>query len=379
MLDEAQRIKNRGTQTARVIKELAPARRLVLSGTPLENRLDELASVVEWVDDLAFEPRWRLDELHAVRNDEEGWVIGAQRLDTIRERMAHCFLRRRRDDVLDQLPPRRDSVVPVPLTSRQADAHEARAKPIAVLMRLEKHRKLTREERQRLLGLLTEQRIICNGLAQHDFEATWPSLEGEQPTPFVLDSLAAPKLGALRDLLAAILVVQRRKVVVFSQWRRMLRLAAWATRDIIDAAGLAGTWFTGAESIDKRTRNIAAFERNPEVAVLWATDAGGVGLNLQYAASCVVNLDLPWNPAVLEQRIGRIHRLGQTKAIDVYNLVTVGGIEERIAGIIEDKRALFDGLLDSDTCEVTFEYGARSQFERLAGGPQSELTLERVS
>jgi hypothetical protein len=88
---------------------------------------------------------------------------------------------------------------------------------------------------------------------------------------------------------------------------------------------------------------------------LFATDAGGVGLNLQRAASCCINLELPWNPAVLEQRIGRIFRFGQTQPVDIYNLVAASGIEDRIAGLVADKRALFTGLFDGTSDEVPFD------------------------
>jgi hypothetical protein len=93
---------------------------------------------------------------------------------------------------------------------------------------------------------------------------------------------------------------------------------------------------------------------------MFLSDAGG-GLNLQRAASCCINLELPWNPAVLEQRIGRIYRLGQEQPIDVYNLVTESGIEARIAVLIATKKALFSGLFDGTTDEVCFE-GGRTSF-----------------
>jgi hypothetical protein len=101
--------------------------------------------------------------------------------------------------------------------------------------------------------------------------------------------------------------------------------------------------------------------------VLFSTDAGGVGLNLQRAASCCINVDLPWNPAVLEQRIGRIYRPGQKQPINVYNLVTQSSIEARIAGLVADKKALFSGLFDGDTNEVRFERSSSflSRLERI--------------
>ena len=117
-------------------------------------------------------------------------------------------------------------------------------------------------------------------------------------------------------------------------------------------AGLRAVFFSGGESQDQRARNVEAFHEDESTRVFFATDAGGVGLNLQRAASTLVNLELPWNPAMLEQRIGRIHRHGQTRPIEVYNLVSEEGIESRIAQLVEDKRAVFRGLFDGTTDEV---------------------------
>jgi hypothetical protein len=114
-------------------------------------------------------------------------------------------------------------------------------------------------------------------------------------------------------------------------------------------------FFTGQESQRTRTQNIAALHDDPSVRVMFLSDAGGVGLNLQRAANACINLELPWNPAVLEQRIGRIYRLGQEDPIDVINLVTEYGIEARIAGLVGNKQALFAGLFDGTTDAVRFD------------------------
>lgn len=159
-------------------------------------------------------------------------------------------------------------------------------------------------------------------------------------------------------------VFQERKIVVFSQWRSMLRLAEWSTRDILGGSGAGAVFFTGAESQTQRNRAIVDFHERPEVKVMFLSDAGGVGLNLQRAANACINLELPWNPAVLEQRIGRIYRLGQRAPIDVYNLVNEYGIEARIANILGTKRALFASVFDGTSDEVTFE-GASSFMARL--------------
>ncbi len=355
VLDEAQRIKNGQTKTAQAVKQLEPAWRLVLTGTPMENRLGELASLMEWVDETALEPQWRLSSWHARRADGAREVVGAQHLGTLRTRLAPSMLRRRRQEVLAQLPPRRDTRVMVPMTPLQILEQRELDRPIAMLMSLAQKRPLWPGEQLRLLSLLAEQRLISNGRVLRHFESYWPTVRHEAPTDALLDTLDAPKLAEVRRLVMELAVAQQRKVVVFSQWRRMLELAAWVTRDELAAAGVRAVFFTGDESRARRTENIVDFHDDPRTRVLFATDAGGVGLNLQRAASACVNLELPWNPAVLEQRVGRIYRLGQPLPIDVYNLVSAAGIEERIAALVTSKRALFTGLFDDDSDEVAFE------------------------
>jgi hypothetical protein len=356
ILDEAQRIKNWETKTAAVVKRLDPAWRLVLTGTPMENRLDELASIMEWVDEPALEPRWRLPSWHTIRADGSREVIGARNLDTLRTRLAPSMLRRVRSEVLSQLPPRRDLRVSVELTEGQRVAHAELDQPIAALLGKAERRPLTQAEFLRLMQLLTQQRMICNGLALRDFVEVWPTMErARRRSDAQLARLDSPKLIELRDRITDLVVTQQRKVVVFSQWRRMLRLAEWVTADVLARAGVRVAFFTGEESQRRRTENLVAFHDDPSTRVLFATDAGGVGLNLQRAASCCINLELPWNPAVLEQRIGRIFRFGQTQPVDIYNLVAASGIEDRIANLVGDKRALFVGLFDGTSDEVPFD------------------------
>ncbi len=356
VLDEAQRIKNWATKTALTVKRLDPPYRLVLTGTPMENRLDELASIVEWVDDLALEPKWRLASWHTTPADGKLDIGGARNLDTLRTRLAACMLRRVRQEVLSQLPARTDVRIPIEMTPEQIEEHDALNMPIAQILGRAKRRPLTQADFLRLMMLLTTQRIISNGIAQLRFEQIWSDLSRiERPTSATLRGLGSPKLMELRELLAQLALTQGRKVVVFSQWRRMLRLAHWATCDQLAREGVRTAFFTGDEGQKRRTQNLVDFHDDPACRVLFATDAGGVGLNLQRAASACINIELPWNPAVLEQRIGRIHRLGQRRPIDVYNLVSEPGIESRIADIVGSKKAFFTGLFDGATDEVTFE------------------------
>ncbi len=369
-LDEAQRIKNWATKTALSVKGLDPPYRLVLTGTPMENRIDELASIVEWVDDQALEPKWRLGALHAVRADGRKEITGVRHLDTIRARLRGCMVRRVRQDVLDQLPPRTDTRVPIEWTEAQQGEHDALIQPILVLMQRAKVRPLTQAEFLRLMSLLTTQRIISNGLAQLQFEDVWPSIRSRKPEENLILGLNAPKLLELRQLVRQLVLDQGRKVVIFSQWRRMLALGHWAVGDLLASDRLRAGFFTGAEGRKRREQNIVEFHDDPRFRLLFASDAGGVGLNLQRAANCVINLELPWNPAVLEQRIGRIYRIGQEQPIDVFNLVNEQGIESRIAGLVGSKQAFFKGLFDGESDSIRFEQTGSflSRVEKLYDG-----------
>jgi SNF2-related domain/Helicase conserved C-terminal domain len=368
VLDEAQRIKNWATKSNAYVMSLDPEWRLVLTGTPMENRLEELATLLDWIDDAALAPKWRLQPWHT----EWGTVgraqrVGARHLDTLRQRVDHCVMRRIRREVLSQLPPRTDVRAAVEMTGQQREEHDALIVPIAVLMQTARRRPLRQPEFLKLMQLLAQQRIISNGMALLRFDEVWPSYSRGPADEALLAASCSPKLLELRRLISELVLDQGRKVVVFSQWRRMLKLSHWAVQDLLEAQGLRAVFFTGEESQAARTHNIVDFHDDESVRVMFLSDAGGVGLNLQRAATACINLELPWNPAVLEQRVGRIYRLGQTQPIDVINLVSEYGIEARIAGLIGNKKALFSGLFDGTTDAVRFDApaGFLADIERL--------------
>jgi SNF2 family DNA or RNA helicase len=355
VLDEAQRIKNWATKSNAYVMSLHPEWRLVLTGTPLENRLEELATLLDWIDDAALAPKWRLAPWHTSFSADGGSRVGARHLDTLRQRVSHCVVRRVRHEVLSQLPPRTDVRVPVEMTEQQREQHDALIVPIAQLVQAAQRRPLRQPEFLRLMQLLTQQRIISNGLAQHHFDEVWPTYRRAPADEALLAGCNSPKLVEFRRVLSDLVLQQGRKVVVFSQWRKMLHLAEWAVQGLLEAQGYRSVFFTGEESQNARTRNIELFHEDEHVRVMFLSDAGGVGLNLQHAASACINLELPWNPAVLEQRIGRIYRLGQDQPIAVISLVTEYGIESRIAAVVSNKRALFTGLFDGTSDSVRFD------------------------
>jgi superfamily II DNA/RNA helicase len=199
------------------------------------------------------------------------------------------------------------------------------------------------------------QRSIANGMGLYEFEDVFPEIRLRHPSESVLASLHAPKLLYLRDLVQRIAVDSGQRVVVFSQWRRFLDLAHWATAPRLEAAGVHALFFSGNESQAQRARNVQRFHDDPNARVLWCTDAGGVGLNLQHAAHVCIHAELPWNPAVFEQRVARIHRMGQPERVTVHTLYSPSTIEGRISETLSTKRQLFQGVFDGDTDTLVFD------------------------
>lgn len=358
ILDEAQRIKNWGTKTAKSVKRLRASRAFILTGTPLENRLGELHSLVEFLSPRALGPRWRLFPFHAV-TAEEGRVIAYEGLNVLRQRLKPFFLRRERTQVLDQLPDRTDNTFWTEMTPGQRGPYRQQARQLAQL--LGRNQALRQHEVRLMLQLLTRMRILCNAGAQNDWEGIAPRiLDPRIPTHGEIKTLNSPKLEEFSRVLEDLLDGGSAKVVVFSQWERTLRLAEFVVREPLAKRELRCEIFHGSLSTQARGAMIERFHDDPAFRVMFSTDAGGLGLNLQEAASIVVNLEVPWNPATLAQRIGRVHRMGQRRGVQALHFVTRDALEERVRQVLENKQALFSGLLSENLDRVQFEDDASS-------------------
>ncbi len=360
VLDEAQRIKNWDTKTAKAVKQLDSPHAFILTGTPLENRLTELHSLVEFLHPRALGPRWRMLPFHAI-TDPQGRVLAYEGFDVLRGRLRGFFLRRERKEVLDQLPERTENTYWTGMTPDQRRPYRKLARKVATLVA--RKTPLKPSELRALLQALTSMRILCNALGQYEWRRHERlALDGHAASPADVKALNSPKLEEFVCVLEELLDESTTKVVVFSQWERMLRLAHFMARELLDRRGERAEIFHGGLTGRARSRLLDAFRDDPELRVLFSTDAGGQGLNLQEAASVVVNMEVPWNPAVLEQRIGRVHRIGQRRSVQVLHFVTRDAIEERVRQVVEDKRALFEGLLVDDADQVVLDRADRSSF-----------------
>jgi len=352
ILDEAQRIKNWKTKTAHEVKKIISPYAVVLTGTPIENKLEELYSIVQFIDPFALGPLYKFLEEHQIR-DASSKVIGYQELNKIRELLSDIVIRRTKKEVLKQLPTRTDKQLFVPLTKEQADMHQGYAEIVSRLVSKWKRLGfLDEKDRQRLLLALNCMRMVADSTYILDQQTRYDT-----------------KIAELMCILDNVLSAGEEKVVVFSQWERMTRLvAAELERRKIGFAYLHG----GVPSKNRKDLSYN-FHNDHLCRIFLSTDAGSVGLNLQ-CASTIINMDLPWNPAVLEQRIGRIHRHGQRLKVTVINLISRDSIEERMLSVLKFKSSLFAGALDGGEDQIFMGEDRFKQFmhsvEHITSVPQ---------
>ncbi|EKK00477.1 helicase, Snf2 family protein [Rhodopirellula baltica SH28] len=346
ILDEGQRIKNWESKTSNVIRQLESPFRLVLSGTPLENRLGELFTVTRFIDDDLLGPAYQFFHQHHVV-DDRGKTLGYRQLDVLREKMRPVLLRRTRAEVAKQLPDRTDEIIRCEATAEQKEVHDANMKVVA---QIAAKKFMTEMDRLRMQKCLLMARMACDSTYLLDQEA---------------DEYSS-KLERLGELLEGLIADPTRKIVLFSEWRRMLT----RVENRLDQIGCDYVRLDGQVPQKKRAAIVSRFQNDPECRVINMTNAGSTGLNLQ-AANTVINVDLPWNPAVLEQRIARAYRMGQENPVHVYKLVTTSEptptIEEGLLTTLASKQDLADASLnfDSDASEVSMQSGMEDLKRRL--------------
>ena len=362
ILDEAQRIKNWRSKISAKIKKIKTPYAFVLTGTPVENNIEELYSLMQIVNPYLLGSLHHFLQRHQLTDDVTGKVTGYRNLNQIGKVLSDVMLRRTKKEVLKELPARMDKTLLVPMTEEQMKMHEDGADTVARLVH--KWRRmgfLSEEDRQRLLNNLGIMRMVCD-------------------STFILDQSTnyQTKLDEVQSILEEIMAMEGEKVVVFSQWERMTRLVA----HVLEEQGIGFKYLHGGIASKNREELFKGFSTDPECRVFLSTDAGGVGLNLQ-AAAYVINLDIPWNPAVLEQRIGRVYRLGQKKNVSVINLVAKGTIEERMLDVLKFKRRVADGILDGGDSDIFMGEDKFKQFmksvESVTGIGQQQAELPVVA
>jgi SNF2 family DNA or RNA helicase len=326
IVDEAQRIKNWKTQTAKSVKKISSAFTIVMTGTPLENRIEELHSIVEYIDRYKLGPLFRFLANHQVL-DQNGKLTGYKNLRTINKTLDDILIRRTKREIMDQLPGRVDKNFFVEMTKEQMTDHNSYYDIVARLVsKWIRLGFLSEEERQRLLTCLNCMRMVSDSTYILNQETNFGT-----------------KIEEIKELIREITEDKNNKVVIFSQWKRMFELLI---REL-DKLDMQYVYLSGDIPATQRKIIIDRFQSDHRLKIFLSTDAGGVGVNLQ-RANMLINVDLPWNPAVLEQRIGRIYRLGQKKHINVFNFISAGSIEHRILHLLDFKKSLFTGVIEEE-------------------------------
>jgi hypothetical protein len=365
VLDEAQRIKNWNTKTAQAVKRLRSRYAFVLTGTPIENRIDELHSLMDFLNPSVLGPLFRFNR-DFYELDDRGRPSGYRNLDQLHARIRPYMLRRRKSEVETELPERTDRNHFVSMTDLQKQNYGAHEHQVAKLMNAAQRRPLTQPEQEKLQRELAMMRMICD-------------------TNYILDpeDRECPKLAELEKVLEECRENDA-KVIVFSEWERMLELV----RELCQRLKTGFAWHTGSVPQLRRRAEINAFKNDANCRVFLSTDSGATGLNLQNA-SVVINCDLPWNPAKLEQRIARAWRKHQTRPVTVINLVSENTLEHRMLDTLANKQALADGVLDlqGDLKEIKLRSGKQAMLARLqqlisapmVAGKKTETTSDKLA
>jgi superfamily II DNA or RNA helicase len=338
ILDEAQRIKNFSTKTADAVKRIPRNHALVLTGTPLENKLEDVYSIVQFLDPHLLSPLWRFAADHfMLSRHKRGKILGYRNLDRLNEQLKSLVIRRRKEEVLSDLPDEMVNNYYIDLHDKQLKIHNGYLQSLLPLIN---KKYLTPMDLRRIQELLLRMRMVCN-------------------STYLIDRKThiSPKLKELEGVVDELVVQSKRKMVIFSEWTTMTFLIA---RHLSDA-GIPFVELSGKIPVKKRQALIDEFTHNPDCKVFLSTDAGGTGLNLQ-AADCVVNFELPWNPAKLNQRIGRVNRIGQkSRCVNVVNLISKNSIEEKILAGIQLKTDLFNGVFEDGPDMVEFSHEKRTE------------------
>ena len=332
ILDEAQTVKNARSQGAEVVRKIDARHRLCLTGTPLENHLGELWSQFDFLlpgflgSSASFAKYWRTPI------EKQGDV---QRRDLLARRIRPFVLRRKKEEVARELPPKTIIVRKVELTGNQRDLYETVRAAMDAMVREEVASKGFSRSQIIILDALLKLRQVCCD-------------------PRLVKAAAAQRVKerAKLDLLMTMLpeqVDEGRRILLFSQFTSMLSLIEIELK----SAGIDYVILTG-DTVDRETP-VRRFQAGEVPIFLISLKAGGVGLNLT-AADTVIHYDPWWNPAVENQATDRAHRLGQDKPVFVYKLIIAGSIEEKILALQERKAELAAGILSEDR-SVDLKFG----------------------
>lgn len=369
--DEVHRIKNWASKTSQALKELRAPFKFGLTGTPMQNKPEELWNLMDFLNPTVLGNFWAFKNRYIVTGEkfgQKGVVIGYKNLDELRRRVGPYMLRRMKKEVAPELP---EMVINDYLVEMTNDQH-----------------KLNEQLRSDLMDLLKELQEWNKGRDANDETAPKHPKEGQTFGYFTMmqevsDSLEllqmsdsgmaqryadglpakvkSPKLDELEEIVQDQLLNGNKKIVIFTQFARMQELIV----DRLSKIGKCEILNGSMKPVDRQAA-VDRFKYQEDVHFFVTTDAGNYGINLQFA-SVLVHVDLPWNPAIYDQRCGRIHRIGSAfKEVTIINLISKGGLDEQIQQVLYKKRELSNQVVEKSDLE-------KAEMNKLTAGLMKQL------
>jgi SNF2 family DNA or RNA helicase len=320
IVDEIHRIRTHNTKQTKAVVRLGKKAqyRWGLTGTPIHNKLEDLYSIMKFIDEGILGNWWKFDQRY-IEHGYFGEVVGYTNTDEVKEKLGYFMLRRKKEDVLKDLPPKIYNVIHVELSKEQRKFYENCKKQIVEMADEEKEEKVNQAN---VLAKTTYIREVCDSAELVDPERK-----------------VSTKMKELQEVVTEF-VSEGRKVVIFTQFAKMAMIIGrdLKERSIILHGGISTSGTARQDLIDR-------FEKDEAIPVFITTTAGGEGINLQFA-NVVIFFDLPFNPQVVAQMEDRLHRAGQTNSVNVIKLVAKDTIEERVCEILERKIELFERVVE---------------------------------
>jgi SNF2 family DNA or RNA helicase len=353
-LDEAHRIRSWESKTSQAIKELDAPYKFTATGTPMQNKPEEVFNIFAWLNPKILGTWWYFRKRYVVigkKFNKNNVTLGYDNLDELHDKLSKYMLRRLKVEVAPELPEMLINNYSVPMTEKQMKLHEGIREELLELIKevgayteYDEYGHIISEHPKagQVLGMFTMLQEVC------DSPELLTMSDSRMAQHYIINDTKSPKLDELEDIVKDVLDNdENAKIVIFSQFERMQRLIAGRLSKLGKCALL-----NGKMNAIERQRSINEFTMG-DAQFFLSSDAGNYGLNLQ-CAKVLVNFDLPWNPAVWDQRNGRIHRIGSTHdVVNIINLISAGGLDENILSTLYKKKAYSDVVIEKNKEQAT--------------------------
>ena len=338
ILDEATRIKNWRSKTTKAFNKFRSPVKFMLTGTPVENHPAELYTLSKFLDNNTLGSWEKFNRRYIYRN-EQGWILGYCNLEELHQRISPLMLRRRKEKVLPELPEKIINEYFIEMSAVEKRDYNA-IKEI-VLDYLKRTEKAQDDGNKSDFDL--NQKALFHSIQFCKMYCDHPDLVRKSKSELIkgleLKATKSSKLEELKYLVDEI-VSSGNKVVIFTEFVRSAEIISNSIQGVVI--------YRGGLSEKEKNDRISRFVNDPECMILCSTDAGSHGLNLQEASSYLINFDLPWNPSVLNQRIDRVHRIGQSSTVNIINMIISDNevIEKEVRRVLKRKQSMFDKVID---------------------------------